>query len=100
MRAGDLEALERILHVRGGFSHREHVELTWTYLDRHGFEDAALAVAAAIRHVARLHGAPNRYHETLTRTWVLLVAVHRSWNPGRTFDEFIAAIHASLTGRS
>lgn len=90
MRTEDRETLEQILHVRGGFTHREHLELTWTYLGRHQFEDACRAVAGAIRHVARLHGAPDRYHETITRAWVLLVALHRSWRPGRSFDEFIA----------
>jgi hypothetical protein len=87
----DRETLERIVRARGGFSHREHLELTWTYLDRYPLERAYQAVAAAIRHLARMHGAPDRYHETITRAWVRLVAVHRSWQPGGSFDEFIAA---------
>lgn len=87
----DREALERILRIRGGFSHREHLELAWTYLDRYPFERACRAMAAAVRHVARLHGAADRYHETITRAWVLVVAVHRGGQPGGSFDEFIAA---------
>jgi hypothetical protein len=96
---GDRDALEKIIRLRGGFSHREHLELAWTYLDRYPFERAYEAVAAAVRHVARLHGAPDRYHETLTRAWLLLVAVHRSWQPGDSFDEFIAA-HPRLLDRT
>jgi hypothetical protein len=95
----DLEALEGILHRRGGFSHREHLELTWTYLDRHPFDAACRAVAAAIQRVARLHGQPDRYHETLTRGWVRLVAVHRAQDAGRSFDEFIAR-HPRLLDRT
>ncbi len=91
MNPDDRKTLERILHLRGGFTHREHLELSWTFLDRYGFEDACRAVAGAIRQVARLHGAADKYHETITRAWVLLVAVHRSWHPGLSFDEFIAA---------
>jgi hypothetical protein len=35
-------------------------------------------VAAAVRHVAALHGMPDRYHETITRSWVHVVALHRA----------------------
>lgn len=94
----DRAALEKILRIRGGFSHREHLELAWTYLDRYPFEPAYRAMAAAIRHVARLHGAPDRYHETITRAWVLVVALHRGNQPGGSFDEFIAA-HPRLLDR-
>lgn len=94
----DREALEKILRIRGGFSHREHLELAWTYLDRYPFEPAYRAMAAAIRHMARLHGAPDRYHETITRAWLLVVAVHRGNQAGGSFDEFIAA-HPRLLDR-
>jgi hypothetical protein len=86
----DLQTLERILHQRGGFSHREHLELVWNYLDRYDADAARDAVAAAIRHVATLHGAPERYHETITQAWVRLVALHRNGSAATTFDEFIA----------
>jgi hypothetical protein len=53
----------------------------------------------AIRHVACLHGAADRHHETLTRAWVRLVAIHRAASQAKTFDEFIAA-HPGLRDRS
>jgi hypothetical protein len=89
MRARDLETLNEILHNRGRFGHREHLELAWTYLDRYPVEVASNALAAAIRHVAALHGAPQRYHVTMTQAWVRLVAVHRAGRPARAFDRFI-----------
>jgi hypothetical protein len=90
MDANDLQALHDILRSRGGFSHREHLELTWTYLGRYPLDGAHRTVAAAIRQVAEQHGAPDKYHETITGAWVRLVAAHRSADTAGTFDEFIA----------
>ena len=90
MHERDLETLEKILAQRGGFSHREHLELVWNYLGRYPIDAASRAVAAAIRHVARLHGAPDKYHHTMTQAWVRLVAFHRAGSQARTFDRFLA----------
>jgi len=90
MRDRDLDVLTGILETRGRFGHREHLELAWTYLDRYEIETANTAMAAAIRHVAELHGAPDRYHDTITLSWVHLVAVHRRHGDHGSFDEFIA----------
>jgi hypothetical protein len=40
---------------------------------------------------------PDRYHETITRSWVHGVALHRSIDPADSFDEFIAAHPELLT---
>ncbi len=90
MRDRDLKALTEILETRGRFGHREHLELAWTYLARYRIETAQRAMASAIRHVAGLHGAPDRYHETITLSWLHLVAVHRKCSDAGTFDQFIA----------
>lgn len=76
MRKSDLELLQRIIETRGGFGHREHLELAWNYLRLYSIEDAGEVMVAAIRYVARLHGAEGKYHETMTRAWLHLVAVH------------------------
>jgi hypothetical protein len=85
-----LEPLTAILDALGGFSHREHLELAWTYLEANTFVDAQHKMSAAIRHVADLHGAPEKYHETITNAWVLLVETHRKHDAAASFDEFIA----------
>jgi len=90
MRERDLKALQEILETRGQFGHREHLELAWTYLTWYEAEAAKRVMAAAIRHVAALHGAPDRYHDTLTVAWVHLVAVHRGRSDALSFGEFIA----------
>lgn len=99
MSESGLDILERIVAARGGFGHREHLELAWTCLDRYHDVDAAhQAVSAAVQHVAERHGMPHRYHETLTRAWVVVVALHRALDSGESFEAFIAA-HSRLLRR-
>ncbi len=85
----DLQVLHEILKTRGGFGHREHLELAWSYLGLHPVDDAADAMAASIQHVARLHGAEGKYHETITRAWLHLVAVHAQRWGAESFEEFL-----------
>lgn len=86
----DRRVLHEILARGHGFGHRQHVELTWRYLASHDTHQAAEAVAAAIRQVAAAHGQPAKFHETITRSWVRCVAVHRERWPAPTFEEFLA----------
>jgi hypothetical protein len=85
----DRDTLHELLKTRGGFGHREHLELAWRYLNDHPVERAEAAMADAIRTVATMHGAPDKYHDTITRTWVRLVAVHRAADAAPTFDDFL-----------
>ena len=98
MREQDLEILHGILAARGGFGHREHLELAWRLLERYPAAEAQHAMCSAIRHLASLHGAADKYHETITRCWVYLVALHRAGGDARSFDEFIAE-NPGLTDR-
>ncbi len=92
-----IDILTRILATHGDFGHREHLELAWSCLDRYDVGAAHQAVRAAVRHVAALHGMPDRYHETITRSWVHVVALHRTLDPGDSFESFMAAHPALLT---
>jgi hypothetical protein len=92
-----LDILHRIVATRGGFGHREHLELAWTCLDRYDVATAHAAVTAAVRHIAAHHGMPDRYHETITRSWVHVVALHRALDPAGSFDGFMAAHPVLLT---
>ena len=84
------EPLHTVLSRGDGFGHREHLELAWRYLDALPVAEAQQAMSQAIRHLAAAHGAPDRYHATLTEAWVRLVAVHRAWTQAGSFSEFIA----------
>lgn len=89
MRKRDVETLGAILEARGRFGHREHLELAWSYLTLYPVDEASEVMADAIRHIARLHGAEDKYHETITRAWLYFVAVHTQRWGADTFDEFI-----------
>lgn len=91
MRKGDLEIVEEIIQSRAGFGHREHLELAWTYLRLYPLDEASGAMTAAVRHVARRHGAENKYHETLTRAWLQCVAVHMQRWGAESFEAFLEA---------
>ena len=51
--------------------------------------EAAVATVAAIRHVAREHGAEDKYHETITRAWLHCVAVHNQRWAADSFAQFL-----------
>ena len=84
-----MQVLHDVLESRGGFGHREHVELAWTYVRLYPIDEAAEAMVAAIRHIARLHGAEDKYHETITHSWLHFVAVHIQRWGAESFEEFI-----------
>ena len=46
-------------------------------------------MADAIRHIARQHGAEDKYHDTITRAWLHFVAAHMQRWGADTFDAFI-----------
>ncbi len=89
MRKRDLDALHEILAARGSFGHREHLELAWTYLGLYPIAEATEVMVAAIRHVARIHGAEDKFHQTITRAWLHFVAVHAQRWGADSFEEFL-----------
>jgi hypothetical protein len=91
-----VEPLTTILRATGRFGHREHLTLAWTYLSDHTVDVSQGLMAAAVHHVAELHGVPERYHETVTRAWVVVVASHHRANPGSTFDDVVVRHPAML----
>jgi hypothetical protein len=99
MRRPDIEVLDTIIRSRGGFGHREHLELAWTYLRLHPIEEAQTAMIAAIRHVARRHGAEKKCHETITRAWLRFVAVHMQRWGAESFEHFIERNPDLLDGK-
>src|SRR6516225_3893136 len=74
------------------FHHRDHLRLAWLQVRRLGPAGAAEAVTQGIRHFADAHGAVGKYHDTMTRFWVLVVAhMSRSRPSIDGFDEFLAS---------
>jgi hypothetical protein len=78
-----------LLGPSGEFGHREHIRLAWRELREHDQDVALGRIETAIRHVAAAHGAPDKYHRTITEAWVVLVAHHLGEAPVLGFDEFV-----------
>ena len=68
--------LAEIVPPGGAFGHREHVHLAYLAVQRYGPDKAADAVAGWIHQLAAHHGAPQKFHATVTRAWVEIVAHH------------------------
>jgi hypothetical protein len=79
------------------FGHAQHVRAAWALLEDVGLERAVSVYPAAIQRLAAHHGAPQRYHATVTLAYLFLiderrrVAAHASW------AEFAAANADLLT---
>src|SRR4051812_10829362 len=70
------------------FDHRAHVRLTWLAVRRVGMPAAITLVSDGIQRTARYAGAPQKYHVTLSRAWVEMVAHHVEEDPADAFAEF------------
>lgn len=74
------------------FHHHDHLRLAWLAVRRHGGGLAEEVVTAGIQKFAEHHSHGPRYHDTMTRFWVRLVAHAVSNRPEiEDFDEFLAA---------
>ncbi|MEU9040498.1 MULTISPECIES: hypothetical protein [unclassified Kitasatospora] len=81
------------------FGHRQHVRLTWLAVRRHGAATALGLIGDGIRRTATKAGAPQKFHVTMTRAWVELVAHHADGAPAfeeRENFEAFAARHPEL----
>lgn len=87
---GYLRPLEDLLGRERAFGHRQHVDLAWRYLHMTDQITAEAWMREAIQHVARKHGASDKYHETRTIAWIRLVGTHVRKSDASNFDEFIA----------
>jgi len=58
----------------GAFDHRAHIRLAYTFLAEHDTETALTLMRAALLAFIRRNDVPvAKYHETLTRAWILAV---------------------------
>ena len=61
------------------FDHGAHVRLAYVYLCEDSVDGAVLRMKAALlAFLAHLGADPSKYHETITRAWVMAVALGRT----------------------
>jgi hypothetical protein len=65
-------------------------------LSRAAYRRGDRGVCAGIRRLATAHGHAAKYNHTLSRAWVLVVALAMQHEPGAGFDELLAAHPALL----
>ena len=76
-------------HTISHFGHREHIRLAFLVLREYGLDAGLTHLRQAIQHFATAHGAPEKYHETITVFWVRLVQHAITQTPDiDTFSDF------------
>ena len=79
------------------FDHRAHVRLAYVYLVEHEPEAASARMASGLQAFLQHHGLPaNKYHETLTRAWILAVRHFMECSPGTDSADALVARHPEL----
>lgn len=81
-----------------GFDHRAHLEVAWAYLDALPLLPAIDRMSAGLRALTEKLGQPDKYHETITAFWVILIAERRQTRPAASFEAFCAQNPDLLSG--
>ncbi|GAA4574451.1 hypothetical protein [Planotetraspora kaengkrachanensis] len=94
------EILSFVVGPDGAFGHRQHVHLAFVAVRRYGMPEAAEKVCDWLRRITAYEKAPQKYHHTVSRAWVELVAHHVAAEPdGTEFEVFVRRNPALLDKR-
>ncbi|MGD0062641.1 MAG: hypothetical protein ABSB76_04265 [Streptosporangiaceae bacterium] len=92
--------LPAITGPSGQFRHRQHINLAFLAVRRYGMPDATGKICTWIRQIAAYERAPQKYHYTVSRAWVELVAHHLAEDAEcADFEAFAARYPALLDKR-
>ena len=83
------ELMAEVTAATDQFDHRAHLHLTWLAVRRVGMPAAVGLVSDGIQRTARYAGVPQKYHATISRAWVELVAHHAAAHTTPDFAGFI-----------
>ena len=88
-----LEAFESCALSPEEFRHRDHVRLAYIYLSLSDADAALTTLREGLhRFLAHLGAPSSKYHETVTRAWLLAVEhFMREAGPTESFEKFAAA---------
>jgi len=73
--------LPEITGPSGQFRHRQHIHLAFLAVRRYGMPEAVTRICSWIQRIAAYERAPQKYHYTVSRAWVELVAHHVGSDP-------------------
>ncbi len=82
------------------FHHADHIRLTWIYLRQSGETETVERMLKGIYRFACHNGRPEKFHYTVTRAWVRLVAA--AWRSDSSMTQFtdFAAAHPHLLDKN
>ena len=88
-----LDAFERCELAPANFHHRDHVRLAFIYLTLHDLDTALDLMRSGFHRFLAHAGAPaSKYHETITRAWMLAVEhFMQGVGPVANFEQFAAS---------
>jgi hypothetical protein len=104
LRAPDLDAdalvdaFHRGVLSPDGFGHRQHVRLAWTCLQGWPLPRVLEGFRTGLGHVAAHAGKPDLYHQTLTWTYLFLIAERLQRQGADAGWEEFAAANPDLVG--
>ena len=84
-------AFESCALMPAQFNHEAHLRLAYVYLVENDVASAQEKMRGALLTFLRAHNIPpGKFHETLTRAWVLAVRHFMARSPSASFAEFLA----------
>jgi hypothetical protein len=86
-----VEAFEACTLPSEAFPHSAHVRVAWWYLSHYPLPVALDRFTTALRRFATAHGAPERYHETITVAYLLLINERKHLTGDTDWNTFAAA---------
>jgi hypothetical protein len=73
-----------------GFTHREHVRVTYLLLRERPYPETLIALRDGLRRLTARDGRPDKYHETITFAFTALVNERMRAGSAQTWQEFAA----------
>lgn len=83
-----IDALETGSIDPEAFDHEAHIYLGWLYLERFEIPEAIRRFSTALRKLTEELGVPDKYHETITWFYLLLLAERRLSSPSQDWFSF------------
>ena len=93
-----IDAFEALDFDPGAFDHEAHVHVARELISRYGQEEAGVRYRRALLALTRRLGVPEKYHETITRFYILAIAERLRRAPAADWQTFKKANADILDG--
>jgi hypothetical protein len=83
-----IDAMESGTIDPNAFDHEAHIHVAWLYLERYPLADAIGRFTKALQRLTRKLGVPDKYNETISWFYMLLIEERRGASPTDSWIEF------------